>query len=578
MDHLCWEPTDIVECKYSALIPARVPASKSPKLSGTPEAGTPNFNLLGQEPELGFGDTFDSLDGLCSITPLQPTRLATYATPLLGSDAQENSSHVSKTNSIQFSLMDPGESEMEMFVHALGQGIDSAARSLDSSDSVAASPKAIKEAQRIEKNRRIFGWVDGVISSATGVPEGLSASSSSSLLASSATEDSLDLICSDLLIGGSSPNNSVTQPSVSSFQLPTRGLDRISLLDLDYKGVSPGFSNSTMSSISASPTGELLLLDFGDDIQDPIPAKDSDLPLSNSEEMPPTPTPSPPASISTSLALVGDESGESTSKELQRKPTVVKVLVSAPKGAKEVSSPAMGPIISAGGGSNCEVGNAAWSRWVEENSESTHIVSIHQDTQRQSRSSQNTRKWPSSAPKKGRGTTHPNISRRAMGGPNGASSTAIRELRNKESDASRWNNYARFSGLGGSLVKGQMGPVVGCRQGHPIHAVPTPLVKPASPFTAANIAPVTWAGSGLPFEGLAFRPATLGYHNPQTVSYKRTSAFDREQKVREQFYGKRPIHPPKAFKTFPTKLDVWANQEEDFRRCSGPQGLNKVAG
>ena len=562
------------------MVPALVPTSKFSILGSASEAGVPYSNILGREPQLGFKDNFGSLGGLCTITPLQPTGSTTYATPILGSGAQENPSHVlKKTNSIPFSLMDPGESEVGAFIHALGPGTDSAALLLDSSDSAAASPQAIQEAQRIAKNKRIFGWVDGVISSAAGVPEGISADSSPSLLVSPVTEDSLDLVGLDSLIGGLSPNNSITEPSVSSYRLQTRSPDQISLLDLDYTGVSPGFSHCAMSSISASPAGELLLLDFGDGIQDPTPAKDAGLPLYSSKEIPPTPTPSPPSSISTNTipAPIGDESGESTSKELQRKPTVVKVIVSTPKEAKEVSSPILGPIISAVGGSNYEVGNAAWNRWVEENSESTHGVSLSQNTQRQSRRSQNTRRWSPSAPKKGRGIIYPNISLRPMGGPNGTGSTAIREPRKKESDASGWNNYARFSGLGGSLFKGQMESVVGCYQGHPIHDIPTPVVEPASPLTTTNIAPVTWAGSGLPFEGLAFRPLTLGYHNPQTVSYRRTYAFNREQKVREQLYGKRPIPPrPKAFKTFPTKLDVWASQEADFRRCSGPQGPDRA--
>ena len=477
--------------------------------------------------------------------------------------------------------MDPGESETGVSIPALGSGrIDSAARSLNSSDSEEASPEATKESQRIAKNKLIFGWVDGVISSAAYIPESISTTSSSSALAPSATEDSLDLLGSDLLIGGSSLNNSATQPSVSSRQLPTHNPDQISLLDLDYIGVSgsPGFSHCTMSSISASSAGELLLLDFGDEIQDSTPARDACLPLFNSQEMRPTSASVPPAAVSidTIPALVEDVSSGSTSKELQRKPTVVNVIISAPKGAKEVSSPILGPITSAEGGSNCEVGNAAWSRWVEENSEPTPGASFSQSAQRQSQRSQNIQRWSSPAPKRGRGIIYPNISLRPMGVPNGGSS-AIRKPRDKENGSSEWNNYARFSGPGGSLFKGRMRPVTGCHQDHPIRAAPPPVVKPASLLNAANIAPVTWAGSGLPFEGLAFRPVALGYYNSQTVSYKRTSAFNREQKVREQIYGKHPLPPrPKSFKTFPTKLDVWANQEADFMRCSGPLGPDRV--
>ena len=557
------------------MIPARSPASKFPTLGSASEVVILDSDLLGSGPELGLEDSFHSLDGLCNITPLQPTRLATHATPILGSGAQEKASHVLKTSSIQFSLMDPGESEMGVFTCALGSGIiDSAARSLNSSDSEEVSPEATKEAQRIAKNRRIFGWVDDVFSSAADIPESISTTSSSSALAPSATEDSLDLLGSDLLIGGSSPNDSATQPSVSPRQPPTRSPDQISLLDLDYTGVSvsPGFSHCTMSSISASSAGELLLLDFGDGIQDPTPARDADL-LFNSQEMRPTPASSPlklaPVSINTIPALVEDASSGSTSKELQRKPTVVNVIVSAPKGAKEVSSPILGPIISAAGGSNCEVGNAAWSRWVEENSEPTPGASLSQSAQRQSQRSQNIPRWPSSAPNKGRGIIYPNISLRPKGVPN-KSSTAIREPRDKENGPSERNNYARFSGPSGSF-KGRMRQVNGCHKDHPIRAVSTPIVKPASLLNATKIAPVTWAGSGLPFEGLAFRPMALGYPSHQTVSYKRTSAFNREQKVREQIYGKHPIPPrPKSFKTFPTKLDVWASQEADFMRCSGP--------
>ncbi|PUU82867.1 hypothetical protein B9Z19DRAFT_1061417 [Tuber borchii] len=547
VDHPCWEPADIVECKYPALIPARSPASKFPTLGNASEVVIPSSNLLGRGPELGLGDSFDSLDDVCNITPLQPTRLAAHATPILGSSAQEKADHVLKTSSIEFSLTDPEESEVGVFIRALGSGIiDSAARPLNSSDSEEASPEATKEAQRIAKNKQIFGWVDGVISSASYIPESISTTSSSALTPS-ATEDSPDLLNSDLLISGSSPNNSA---SVSSRQLQTRSPDQISLLDLDYIGVSvsPGFSHCTMSSISPSSAGELLLLDFGDEIQDPTPAKDAGLPLPDPQEMRPTPASAPPApvSINTIPALVEDESSGSTSKELQRKPTVVNVIVSAPKGAKEVSSPILRPIISAAGGSNCEVGNAAWSRWVEENSEPAPGASFSQSAQRQSQRSQNIRKWSSPAPKKGRGIIYPKISLRPMGVPNGGS-TAIREPKDKENGSSERNNYARFGSPGVSLSKGRM--------------------RPSTP----NIAPVTWAGSGLPFEGLAFRPVALGYYTPQTVSYKRTSTFNREQKVREQIYGKHPLPPrPKPIRTFPTKQDVWANQEADFMRCSGP--------
>jgi len=283
---------------------------------------------------------------------------------------------------------------MGVFIPALGSGInDAAARSLNSSDSEEASPEATKEAQRIAKNKLIFGWVDGVVSSAAYIPESISTTSSSSALAPSATEDSLDLLGSDLLIGGSSLNNSATHPSVSSRQLPTRSPDHISLLDLDYIGVlvSPGFSHCTMSSISASSAGELLLLDFRDEIQDLTLARDAGLPLFNSQEMRPTPASAPPAAVSidTIPALVEDVSSGSTSKELQRKSTVVNVIISAPKGAKKVSSPILEPITSAAGGSNCEVGNAAWSRWVEENSEPTPAASFSQSAQRQSQRSQN---------------------------------------------------------------------------------------------------------------------------------------------------------------------------------------------
>ena len=561
------------------MIPSRGPASKFPTLGSASEAVIPNSNLLGRGPELELGDSFDSLDGLCNITPLQPTRLAAHATPILGSGAQEKAAHVLKTSSIQFPLMDPGESEIGVFVPALGSGIiASAARSLNL-DSEEASPEAKKEAQRIAKNKLIFGWVDGVISSAAYIPESISTTSSSSSLAPSTVEDFLDPLGSDLLIGGSPPNNSATQPSVSSRQLPTGSPDQISLLDLDYIGVSvsPGFNHCTMSSISADSAGELLL-DFGDEIQDPTPARDAGLPLFNSQEMRPTPASAPPVpiSINTIPTLVEDVSSGSTSKELQRKPTVVNVIISAPKGAKEVSSPILRPIISAAGVSSCEVGNAAWSRWVEENSEPTPGASFSQSAQRQSQRSQNIQRWSSPAPKKGRGIIYPNISLRPIGVPNGSSS-AIRKPRDKENGSSEWNNYARFSGPGGSLFKGRMRPVTGCHQDHPIRAAPTPVVRPASLLNAANIAPVTWAGSGLPFEGLAFRPVALGYYNSQTVSYKRTSAFNREQKVREQICLKHPLPPrPKSFRTFPTKQDVWASQEADFMRCSGPQGPDRV--
>ena len=109
-------------------------------------------------------------------------------------------------------------------------------QSSNHSDFIVTS-EAREEVQRIARDRRIFGWVDGVISSPADVPESISTALSSPLLVSSLTEDSLDFLDSDLLIDGSSPNNSAGPSSVSSRQPPICSPDRISLLDVDYAGV-----------------------------------------------------------------------------------------------------------------------------------------------------------------------------------------------------------------------------------------------------------------------------------------------------------------------------------------------------
>ncbi|KAG0640277.1 hypothetical protein HOY80DRAFT_1021991 [Tuber brumale] len=575
VDHLCWEPADIVECKYSTLTPTRSPTTKLPMVGSASETSTQGSNLLDLESKLGLEDSFDSVDGLCNITPLQPTKPSIYTTPILGSRAQGEDSNVLKTTSTQFSLMNSGKSETEVLTHALELGtIDSTAQPFNPSDSMATPPEATEEAQRVA---RIFGWVDGIISSPVDTPESIS--TTSSLLVSSPTEDFLDFLDSDLLIDGSSPSDSATPSSVSSCQLPICSPDRISLLDVDDTSIIAlrGLEHCTISAISTSSTGDLLLLDFEDGAPDPTPTKDANPPLPHPQESLSTPASWLPTSISANSIPppVGDVSwGKSTSKEIQNKPTVIKVIVSAPKGAREVSSPIRGPIISAAKGSNGEVGNAAWNRWVEENSKPTPGAPLSRNTQRQNLRHQNSRGWPSPAQKNGRGIMHPNTSLRPMGGPNRDSSTDVTGLRDRASDPLGQSNYACFNGLGGSLFKGQVKQMVGRNQGYPI---PTPVTKLAPAHDATKVAPVTWAGSGLPFEGLAFRcgatsQVTLGYHNPQTVSYKRTSAFNREQKVHEQkIFGKRSIHHrQKVFKTFPTKRDVWASQEADFMRCSGP--------
>ncbi|KAG0128087.1 hypothetical protein HOY82DRAFT_593041 [Tuber indicum] len=584
VDHLSWDPADIVECKYSTLTPTRNPTTKLPMVDRASETSTQNSNFLDRESKLGLEDSFDSVDGLCSITPLQPTRSSIYTTPILGSRPQGGASDILKTSSMQFSLMDSGKSETVVLTHALGLGtIGSTAQSLGPSSPVATPPEATEEVQRIARNRRIFGWVDGIISSPVDTPESISTTSPSTpLLVSSPTEDFLDFLDSDLLIDGSSPSNSASPSSVSSCQFAICHPDRISLLDLDDAGITAlrGLEHCTISAISASSTSDLLLLDFEDGVSDPTSTKDVNPPLLHPQESLPTSASCLPASTSINSIPppVGDAGwGKSTSKELQHKPTVVKVIVSAPKEAREVSPPIQGPIISAAKGSNGEVGNAAWNRWVEENSKPTPGLSLSRNTQRLSLRHRNTRGWPLSAQKSGRGTMHPNTSLHPMGGPNRGNSTDIRGLRDRASDPQGWNNYAHFNGPGVSLFKGQVKQMVECHQGYPACAVPTPVGKLAPTHDATKVAPVTWAGSGLPFEGLASRwgttpQVTLGYHNPQTVSYKRTSAFNREQKVHEQkIFGKRSIHHrPKDFKTFPTKRDVWASQEADFMRCSGP--------
>ncbi|PWW76874.1 hypothetical protein C7212DRAFT_318920, partial [Tuber magnatum] len=147
----------------------------------------------------------------------------------------------------------------------------------------------------------------------------------------------------------------------------------------------------------------------------------SDPPLPYPQESLPTPASSLQvlSPISAILPPDGDVSrGKSTSGEAERKPTVVKVIVTAPKGEREVSSHIWAPIISAAGRSSGEVGNAAWSRWVEENSELTPGASLSRTAQRQSPRYQNTRGWSSSAPKSARRILYSRTSLRPMGGPN----------------------------------------------------------------------------------------------------------------------------------------------------------------
>ncbi|RPB02954.1 hypothetical protein L873DRAFT_1787399 [Choiromyces venosus 120613-1] len=548
IDRMSSEEVDWIGYQFSVLIPTQ----KTKRDPGITKTGSESINhdskLAGQAPQFEFENRFDGLNDVCDVAQLEPTKSPICTKPLvLGSDMKEYGFSSFKTDCHKLSLMDSCIVEEDLLIDEVEpQTIPSASQSRSTYDFVAQVPvpPTREEAERLEKNKSVFAWIDDVIFPAGHTPDNITP-------ASPASNNVFDLGDTGLLVVGNSQSRS---PSASVHPPSARNHSGISILDLDCDDSSPPVIHTTtrMSLNSSSSSGHLLLMDFGD-ASDPTPGGGPGPFVPRPGESPPSLNLSLPGSLTAATAPhLRDGTGyPSPRKGVERMRTVVKVVISAPKGVqaerKEARSPISGPIFSARTASRSEVGNAAWARWVQENEERASVSSPASSPPRRNPRSENTRSDISKVAKNGRGVVNPKNSKQVTGPYHKAGHTGARHRNDTAGSSSGNSSRAIYTG---------------------------------ADLAAQTVVPVTWSGSGLPFEGLASRHGidaplgAMGYHNPKTVSYKRTSVLNRQQKIREQLGGTRDVAPPRS-KVSPSSLikeDLWESQEADFLRASKPAG------
>ncbi|RPB02943.1 hypothetical protein L873DRAFT_1801539 [Choiromyces venosus 120613-1] len=584
IDLMSLEEVNCMGCKFNALIPTKSPKIGSGSTNTVSELIMNDSKVVDRAPKLEFEDSFDCLNGLFNVDALEPEGLSSPLIPaVLGSFVKENASKSLKNSCYQTLLMDSCIVEDQLIDGAEQPMMPSTCPSDSASRCMPqpSLPQAGGDAERVEKNKSVFAWIDAVIISACHMSETMTTTSP-------VTSDLIDLFTTNLFVVRSPLS---VLPLVLAHQLPAGNSSGISILDLDcdYSGppVSPDLKHTTITTSlnSALPIGDLLLLDSGNDALDcadgggPNPSFPCliESPTSHNLALSGTLTPAIPPH------LRGASEYPPIQKEVGRMRTVVKVVISAPKAAKEGreegNSLISGPIISARTASDSEVGNAAWTRWVEDNAEKASVASLTWNPARQNPPSEKPRGGISTVPQRGRAVVNPKVSKRVTVSLSKGGHEGVQHTKNMAPSSSRNNNRTVSNGTSHSS---QVKLTAGQTRGHPVRAVSNSAVAPTlaqRPITLAppEAAPVTWSGSGLPFEGLASRRGivplgAVGYHNPKTVSYKRTSMFNRQEKIREQLRGTRQVASPRP-KVSPSTLvkeDTWASQEADFLRASGP--------
>ncbi|RPA94050.1 hypothetical protein L873DRAFT_1479649 [Choiromyces venosus 120613-1] len=199
---------------------------------------------------------------------------------------------------------------------------------------------------------------------------------------------------------------------------------------------------------------------------------------------------------------------------------------------------------------------------------------------RKSQRSEKRRGGISSLRQSSRWPVNPEGAKRVTIGLNKGGHGGVEHVKNLARGGSRDNGGTVWNGTTGlSLVK----PTVGQTHSYPVCAVSNPAVSPILAqrvvvLTLSEVAPGTWSGWGLPFEGLTSRRGvdapvgTMGCHRAGTVSYKRTSPFKCEERIREQLRGTRRVSPPRT-NISPAALvkEVsWESQDVNLFRASGP--------
>ncbi|RPB02934.1 hypothetical protein L873DRAFT_1841552 [Choiromyces venosus 120613-1] len=467
-----------------------------------------DFSLVNQARKLKFGDSFDCLDDLCDMAALEPKGLSSYRIlVVLESGVKGTTFNSLKKSCRQRDFMDScivgghqltGAAEPQMIPSAY-----------PSSSASAFMPQlpilhTREEAGRAKKNKSHIS--DNITTT------------------SPVTSDLIDLFATNLLI-------------------PACNHGGTSILDLDCEYSSPLVSpdlkhTATTSSLtSARPGCDLLLIDSDDDPLDSRGSRGPNPSYSCLIEQPPSLNLVQLGALTTKVPPHLREAFEypSFQKEVERVPTVVKVVISAPKEAKperkDARSPILCPIISAKTALHSEVGHAAWPRWVTENAMKVSVSSPTPNPESQNLRSGNTRSGISTVHQNGRVAVNPK-------GPG-------QFLREQQPYRLQWHQQ---------LEPGESG------------------TQRAITLVPPEVTPVTWSDSGLPFEGLASRCAidaplgAVGYHNPKTVLYKRTSTFNCEEKSRKQLRGAHRIarpHPKVSLIKI-MKEDVWTSQKADF--------------
>ncbi|RPA89537.1 hypothetical protein L873DRAFT_1822660 [Choiromyces venosus 120613-1] len=141
------------------------------------------------------------------------------------------------------------------------------------------------------------------------------------------------------------------------------------------------------------------------------------------------------------------------------------------------------------------------------------------------------------------------------------------------------NNHTIPNGTTGS---GPGKRTVGQTHGHPVRAVCYPVIptlpQHAIALATSEVAPVSWSDSGLPFESLASRrgiddprdyglsqsKSSLVQDNPYLQSPGKKFASNSSGPAELLFRAKK-VSPATV-----VKEGLWANQEADFLRPSGP--------
>ncbi|RPA94043.1 hypothetical protein L873DRAFT_1793198 [Choiromyces venosus 120613-1] len=345
------------------------------------------------------------------------------------------------------------------------------------------------------------------------------------------TNDLIDLFTTNFFVR-SSPS---VPASALTPQLPAHISSRISVLDIDcdYSGppVSPDLKHTTTTaSLNPAPTGDLLLISSDDNTLDSTCGGGSNSFFLCFIESPPSHNRALSGTLTAAIPPHLRDSPECP--RFQRKP----------------------------------------SAWCTKDNWRKTVKSLHSEKHHGGISSlRQSSRW----------LVNREGAKRVTVGLNKFGHGGVEHVKNVARGPSRDNGGAVWNGTTGSS---QVKLTVGQTHNHPVRAVSHPAVSPilaqrVVALAPPEVAPVTWSGWGLPFEGLTSRRGvdapvgTTGCHRAGTVSYKRTSPFKCEEIIPEQLRGTRRVAPPLT-NISPAVLveeDSWANQEVNRFFASGPE-------